>query len=259
MSITPEQIEQWKAQKFEGLSKLELKEAGKLLGAVFAPNQSEANMRKRLNAVVEVNGTTEIKDSDNVIPIQRKKMAGRPKLNATDLWEGMRYTVEVSPNAANSGHKNFMLTWDGVARAFPYKKKIDMPFPYYNVLKTSEDRQVKQRKIKDEDGNLEQMECYVVSTPRFSFQDYGVTPGTENLPNSMLDYWQGKALKNDFFKDIVSVEDGRKVLIQCHMDITEPHNPDYYRDQTNVDILNSCLRLLGFEDEIYNTAEAMLK
>ena len=251
-------FETWANQKFEGLSRDQLREAGKAFGCSFGPNTAESTMRFKLCEKVGQSPSAEAamtQRPDNVISLPRLK---RPRLSATDVWEGRRHRVLVNKGRDDGERISFVLTWDGCPRAFEYGKPIDMPEPYFNILKMAKDGTVRQRSVKDEEGRLVRMESYDVWTPKFAYNYMGVTPGTEHLPGSILEYWQNRAKQANYFRDLAGRAGGRKALVQILSDISEPRGPQFYKDLTDEDILVEILRLLGFEDQLYNDIEGAL-
>lgn len=263
-------LETWAERRFEGLSRQELRDCGKALGADFAPNTSEATMRAKLNEIIGQNDgklpsvTGEATNQPSPTPEQPTAKVinlprlTRPKLRATDVWEGRRHDVKVFKGESDAMHQCFVLTWDGHPRNFPFDEVVHMPEPYFNILKTATNRLVRQRPVKDSDGNLLSMESYVVASPKFSYHYMGLTPGTEELPGSILEYWQERAKRNNYLQDVPGKPGGRQALIQILSDLTEPKGPEYYKDMTDQDILVQIIRFLGFEDLLYSNIESAL-
>lgn len=253
-----DKLEQWTESKFEGLSRDELREAGKILGCTFGPNTAEHTMRLKLCEIagqgVEAPVVQE-QPKANTETLALRPRFQRPKLNAKDVWEGRRHRVRVHRGAGAEQHKSFVLYWDGEPRSFPYDEEIDMPEPYFNVMKQAKIGTVKQKPRKDESGLLIAIENFDVFSPRYSFDYLGVSQGTENLPGSVLEYWQKLAPKKDYFRNLVHKPGGRKALIQIRADLYDSAPPEYYKDLTNEDILADILRFLGFEELIYESLD----
>lgn len=252
-----QKIEQWAKSHFEGLSHAELREAGKVLACDFAPNTPDATMRAKLNEIMGAGVPQEVVQAPTARVINLPRLS-RPKLLATDVWEGRRHRVRVNKTEEDAERICFVLTWDGVPRSFEFGVDVDMPEPYYNVLRMAENRIVRQRKIKDGEDHHVRNESYVVRTPKFSFQYFGVTHGTEDLPGGVLEYWQKRAERNDYFSKLPGKPGGRQALIQILSDLSEPKGPEYYKDLTDQDILVQIIRLLGFEHVLYGNIEEVL-
>lgn len=251
-----DKLEKWVEAKFEGLSRDELREAGKILGCTFGPNTAEQTMRLKLCEISGQGGDVKInEEKQEAAAVTLRPRFQRPKLNAKDIWEGRRHRVRVHRGAGAEQHKSFVLYWDGEQRAFPYDDEIDMPEPYFNILKQAKVGTVKQKPRIDESGKLIAIEDFDVYSPRYSFDYLGVTPGTENLPGSVLEYWQKLAPKKDYFRTLVHKPGGRKALIQIRADLYDSAPPEYYKDLTNEDILADILRFLGFEDIMYESLD----
>jgi hypothetical protein len=247
-------FEHWAESKFQGLTRAELREAGQVFGCNFGPNTKEEVMRVKLCEVVGAGAAPA--EPAKVIPIPSQH--GRPGLAPTERWEGRRHRVQVHHGDDDKEHKAFVLQWNGDARAFPFDKVCDMPEPYFHILQHAVVKTVKQRPVKDEEGRLERMESYDVSKPRYAYNYMGVTPGTEELPTSILDYWQRKATANNYFRDLAVKPAGRKALIRIYADLTESKGPDYYKDKTSEDILADILQFLGLEAVMLEEIESVL-
>ena len=248
--------------KFEGLTREQLREAGEMLGVTFGPATHERTMRIKLcekigEGIPESTMSPPPDDTPKKPEPVRLMRMQRPRLAPGDIWEGRRYRVQVARAPENAEHKSFVLQWNFVARSFAYDTMIDMPEPYYNLLKVKVGRVV-QEKEKDKDGNWIGNINRDVYTPRFSFQDYGMTPGTENLPGSILEYWQIEAKKKDYFRALLRKNTGRNTLIQIRADLMGSVGPGFYKDLTNEDIWQDIIKFLGFEDILYEESEEEL-
>lgn len=256
-------MDDWKANKFEGLTHAELRTAGALIGCNFGPNATDKNMRiklcEKLGELPNIKDTADDEPATPAAPaapVKLRRMT-RPRLAPGDVWEGRRHRVVVAKGPEAQSHKAFVLYWNFVAKSFPYDKEIDMPWPYYNILKTARIGTVVQKKIRDDGGMWIATENEDVFTPRFSFRDMNVTPGDEGKPGSILEYWQMEAKNNDFFRNLIkNPQGGRNKLIQIRSDLYGSVGPTYYKDLTDEDIWQSVIQFLGFEDIFYEDFEA---
>lgn len=240
----------WIERKFEGLTRVELRQAGAELGCTFGPNMSEKTMRIRLCEKLGEGVPAEDPVPERPEPIRMKRMQ-RPRLAPGDEWEGKRRRVRVNRTKDDEQHKAFVLYWNGAARAFPYDTTIDMPWPYWMHIKNIMVGKVIQDKVRDDDGAWVRNENREVSTPLFSYTDMGDTPGTEDLPMDILHYWQREALAKDYFRDLIKKSTGRNTLIQIRSDLKGSSGTAYYKDLTNEDIWQEIIQFLGFEDIMY--------
>lgn len=252
-------FEQWAETRFEGLSGDELREAGAAYGLTFPRTTTHKEMRIRL---CEASGQAlpkEMEEAGEQPPTAPPRM-GRPGLGPTEKWEGRRHRVMIHHSEENRAHKAVCLTWNMDTRAFEFDKVIDMPEPWFNILHNSTIREVMQRKIKDGEGNLIRMESYDVPRRRYSYDYHGITPGTEHLPGSILEFWQQKAKANDYFKKLAKRKDGlgRRALITILRDVTETKGPDYYKDKTDEELHLEILQTLGFEEVAFADVDVAL-
>jgi hypothetical protein len=183
----------------------------------------------------------------------------RPKLAPGDKWEGRRQRVTIHRGRDEENHLSLLLYWNFAAATFPFDKQIDMPYPYYYRLKTAKNPRLMQKPVMTMSESGTQVrtgtENYVVETQKYTFTDHGVTPGTENLPTDILNYWQMEAQQKNFFRDLRKSTSGRHKLIQIHSDLKGSYGPAHFKDLTNEDIWQSIIQFLGFEDIFYEEAE----
>lgn len=253
-----DKYEQWANEKFQGRTQAELREAGEKLGHHFGPNASSSFMRNKLLEVIGSSPEQPQPEPKKEIRLPKIINARRPGLAPGDKWEGRRHRVVVHKGPDDGEKTAFVLYWNGAQESFPYGKECNIPEPFFNSLRNTTVKKLLQRPVKNAAGELERMESYDVVTPLFAYNYMGVTPGTEELPGSILEYWQRRAKSNNYFKELAESTAGRKILIQILSDITEPKGFAAYRDLTNEDILVEVLRYLGFEDILYGDIEEAL-
>lgn len=243
--------EQWITNKFEGLTRAELKQAGEELGVNFGPNILEKTMRIRLCEKLGEGPVQSIEAPPAPVRLQRMQ---RPRLAPGDDWEGRRHDVKVHRSRECEEHKAFVLYWNFVPRSFAYDVLIHMPEPYFEILKVKIGRIVQEPildKFNFRTGTLNRE----VFTPRYSFDYYGLTKGTEDLPGSILEYWQREAIKRNYFRELIHKNTGRNRLIQIRSDLMGSAGPAFYKDLTNEDIWQDIIRFLGFEDIFYTESD----
>ena len=236
-------IEQWAESRFEGLTKQQLLAAAKTLGLTFAPATAEKTMRVRLCETLGKN--VDADEASKPKPAPRFKTNGifdpKPELKNIDDWGGKRMSVRVyKPSAdADSPQEYFQVTWEGQKRYFAYNINVDLAWPHFQALKNAEKTRLDQEELKDNKGILTGIKNVWTPSPRYHFNVVGVTPGTENLPESTLEYWQWQAKKHNNFKGL-----NRRTLQMIRSDLYGPVGNDFYKDMTDEDILYSVLEFL---------------
>ncbi len=236
-------IEQMSQTRFEGLTRKQLFEAGKTLGLNFGPSTTDKNMRIQLCQTLGKNVDEE--PETKLRPAPRFKTNGifdpKPELKNIDSWGGKRMMVRVyKPSAdADSPQEYFQVTWEGQKRYFAYNINVDLAWPHFQALKNAEKTRLDQEELKDNKGILTGIKNVWTPSPRYHFNVVGVTPGTENLPESTLEYWQWQAKKHNNFKGL-----NRRTLQMIRSDLYGPVGNDFYKDMTDEDILYSVLEFL---------------
>jgi len=255
--------QEWIDNKFEGLTAAQLREAGAAIGVNFGPNTNEKTMRhKLLEKLGEGPQVPEPQEHDQstLPPVKMTRRMQRPKLAPGDKWEGRRQRVTIFRGRDEENHKSLLLYWNFAAATFPFDEQIDMPYPYYYRLKTAKNYRVVQEPIltPTESGTMIRTGTTnkVITTQKYTFTDHGVTPGTENLPIDILDYWQTEAKRNNYFRKLRESTSGRHKLIQIRSDLMGTIGPAHIKDLTNEDIWQEIIRFLGFEDIFYEEEEA---
>jgi hypothetical protein len=265
MTVTSEQIEGFAESRFEGLTREQLRECGKILGADFGPNTAERTMRVRLCELYGTIPTAEVKISAPKAPVKSGRFDPKPALNAdairsdvilpngkrSDGWQGRRHRVNVHPPGAENENprKYFQLTWEGAARVYPYGKDLDLPYPLYQNLKDSKRNHLIEREIRNERNEVIRIDYDDNWLPRYHFNDIGPTPGTEHLPTSLRDYWATQAAKHGNFSDLVGQgQSSRRTLIQIRSELYEAAGPAFYRDLTDQDILTHIHEALNIDE-----------
>jgi hypothetical protein len=239
----------WIDRKFSGLSRDQLREAGKELGCNFGKDISEHDMRIKL--CEKLGETAPAQLPKTAAPVVKMQRMQRPRLAPGDKWEGRCHDVIVHHSAGNEKHKSFVLYWNFVARSFAYDTLEHMPEPYFNIMKAARVGKIEQEPILDKFNFRTGTNNIEVWTPLFSFEDRGITPGTEKLPGSILEYWQWEAQKNNYFRALITSNVGRNRLIQIRSDLMGSVGHGFYKDLTNEDIWTDIIRFLGYEHIFY--------
>jgi hypothetical protein len=241
-------IPEWTDRRFEGLTREELRAAGKILGANFGANTGEATMRAKLCEIAGTLPPDEI-PAPRATPITEAAANGmfepKPNLTSSGEWGGRRHLVSIfhpGENTENSP-KYVRLFHECEPRDFPYDEIIKLPEPMYQALKNTKRGDLQERRIKDKDGNLASIEHTTVRTPRYAFQYHGVDPDTASLPGSLTEYWRRQAKRTNNFAGLP-----RRLLIAIRSDLHGPAGRAFYKDLTNEDILVDILSFLGIDE-----------
>lgn len=191
-------IEDLAKRQFTGLSLADLKAVAKDLGINIAGNPSEATVRERLcNAIGEFNPVIEAAPT----PKDGRTTTKPENLSGFGRWTGRRHRVKMIRKDQQDTAKGVPIGWEGAGSIYavygaPY---VDLPEPHFNNLKNS---------VQDfftvsafvERGNIVREETGVESVQCYPFEYRGVTPGTENLPGSLLEWYQWEAERKDYFR-----------------------------------------------------------
>lgn len=253
-------MERWTESRFQGLTKDELIAAGEVLNITLLKQMAERTMRLKLCEALGVQPTDE---SDKVVPAvvpmanltKGALFDPKPHLGVGARWGGKRHDCFVYKPPQESEHSQlyFSITWEGYKLDFPYDTKLHMPHPYYEIMKGSIKASITQKKILNDEGMLIGYRDIEHKNNRFHSQYISVTPGTENLPESMCHYWQIQAKKHNNFKTPEGKPFNRRILQGIRADLYGPMGAAFYKDLTDEDILYDILRFL-FGD---NVDEAM--
>jgi hypothetical protein len=241
-------IEKLAEARFEGLDKDTLLKAAEILGCSFPRQTSEKTMRQRLCQVAGqyVPEEEEKPVTKNVRLKPNGRFNPKPDLKNIHSWGGKRQKVRVhKPSGDEDTPVNYLqLVWEGQKRVYAYGIDISLPWPLFQALINCEKCTITQKELKDSDGNLVGIQNTENRTPRYNYRDLGPDPGTEDLPESTLQYWQWEAKKHDNFRDFPGAKNGRRTLIMIRSDLYGPVGPDFYKDMTDEDILHSVLEFL---------------
>lgn len=147
--------------------------------------------------------------SGSSIPrVYRSSLLPPVNLTPSGLWGGRRRRVRVPrPSTATKSENAMPIGWNGKATYWlPFDEPVDLPWPIYQRLLQKKIRRPVQKSIDGPDGTKEITTDWKFDA--FLFQDMGDTPGTENLPTSMTQWYQDKG--PEFFRklsdrDIVTV------------------------------------------------------
>ena len=111
-----------------------------------------------------------------------------PNLSPTGIWEGKRARLR----RVKTGHNDMsgaIFNWNGYPCIIPIDKQVDIAWPIYEIIQNCvgmemEIRQEDDLKDKGKVRNIKDITYY----DKYPFQYMGVTPGTEDLPESPWEY-----------------------------------------------------------------------
>lgn len=144
----------------------------------------------------------------------------------------------------------------------PLGQMLEVPYPFWNVANNcklwdtgSDDVS---EFIKQKDGRL-----LKVTTPRAQetvfYTDHGDKPGTEDLPDSLADFYQRAALKTHMFRNfkrpvLIMIHDALEVPRDSAPGESPPAGMTYFRDMKDEDIRIRIAQTLGtpFENMLQN-------
>lgn len=183
-----------------------------------------------------------------VTAVERK--AGRiPNLTPYGKWEGRARRITLYKVADTSpNEKAVRLGWEGKTWDVKLGEPVDAPIPYWEVAKNAIKRDFTNFFETDRRTGVLQCTREDVEMPVFSIVDHGDVPGTENLPDSYMHYFQAEARKNTVFKNL-----GRPMLIRIMHHLHGQLPADYFDGKDQVTIRMMIARSLGPEfDEVIN-------
>lgn len=250
MAKSTNKYEQWAQAKFQGLTKDELIEAGKIFGCEFDRAASESVMRTKL---CEKIGEAPMQEPEvKVAPV---KAGQKPNLTPQGVWGGRRQRVILSRGPLDMNHRNKAITWEGITRAFPYDEMVDMPLPWFNVMKDAVNAHITQKKVHDDDDNLIGMQKVETPYNVHQYRDLGPTPGTEDLPGDLCEFWQREGKRTKYFAGY-----SRSALIAIRGDFVGSVGMAFYKDLTTEEIRFDVLRKCNLESAVLELeAEAQEK
>lgn len=207
-----EQLLDWSRASFADLSRDQLKQAAEMLGVEFAPQTNNDTLRKKLcEAIGTVDATLDAKDASliraNAAPKAAMTLAvSPPNLGPSGRWGGRYRRVRLVRTDLFKNFNAFPISWEGAQKYFSFDVEVDMPWPYFEALRNMRETTI----IKSLSADGRQTETREVTNQVLPFSDLGDTPGTEDLPTSMVEYVQWLAKANDSFatterRDLVRV------------------------------------------------------
>ena len=108
-----------------------------------------------------------------------------PNLSPTGTWQGKRAKLK----RTKTGHNDMegaIFNWNGYPCIIPIDMPVDIPWPIYGIIQQCRGMNLE---IRQEDDGKKVMNVKDISYfDKYPYQFMGVTPGTEHLPESPLEY-----------------------------------------------------------------------
>lgn len=233
----------WSRAGFVDLNRDQLKQAADMLGVEFAPQTNDKTLRAKLREAI---GTVDdVLDAETVNLIRQESQpkavsltSTPPNLGASGRWSGRYRRIRLVRTDSYKNFNAFPICWEGVQKYFHFDTELDMPFPYYEALKNMRETTI----IKKLSADGRQVETREVTNQVLPFSDMGDTPGTEDLPRSMVEYVQWLARGHGFFK---STE--RRDLVRIMRWLHGPQANVSTKDQTDDEIRDDLLTFIGVD------------
>ena len=185
--------------RFKGCTREVMKGYAELLGVDIKGGLSDENLTARLCAAIG-----EIAPVSKAAPAAAKEAprpTEKPNLTTIGRWGGKCHDVTLFRPVGDNA-PGVPLRWDEMLIYVPFgdgKQKYTISEPHFEILKNAILRTFTSA-IKSRDDGSKFVEKIDHETQAFPFQDHGVTPGTENLPSSLLEWYQWEAERKDYFK-----------------------------------------------------------
>jgi hypothetical protein len=238
--MTPEKVEELAQSGFEGLSLKELRECCKVVGIEAHHLSKEDRLRKDLCAVFGV----EVKSE--AAPVA--KAGGKPNLTSDGVWGGRCRDVTIHRNDETKKDKGLYLGWENMRRYYFFGIRSTLPYPLYEILKNAVGAISNERDMADEEGRISTHREWQ-DQQKHPYTDHGDTPGTENLPRHMIDYYQGLAARMGNFAGF-----NRRKLAAIMADLHGKERAAFLmKDKTDEEVLfaiHAHLGLLKADDDI---------
>lgn len=242
---TPEMLLlDWSRKGFEGLERDELKQAAEMLGVQFAPQTNSPTLQKKLcDAIGLVDGTlppSQVTAIADEVPAKPKLTLAMspPNLGPSGRWGGRYRRVKLVRTEFYKDFNAFPICWEGQQKYFHFDIDVDMAWPFFEVLRDMVETTI----IKDLSSDGHSSITREVRNQALPFSDLGDTPGTENLPRSMVEYVQWLAEQNGRF-----AKTSRRDLIRIMRWLHGPVFNATAKDMTDDEIRDELLTFIGVD------------
>lgn len=187
--------ELWAESGFAGGTKESLREACKVFGLTVHPNAGEETLRERLRSVtgnIAPTGPVVVPD----VPKVARGEGEMPNVTSVGRWGGRRYDVTVFAPADEKA-KFLPIGWEGDPLYVKFGELTHLPEPHYHSLNNAKIKSFEISARPSHEG-AQRSETERVQHV-YPFSCTGVTPGTEHLPGSLLEWYQWRAEAKDYF------------------------------------------------------------
>lgn len=184
--------------KWNGVDRETLKQDAQTLGVELKGNWSEETARLRLCAAVgEIAPKAEVVTATAITPRPTEK----PNLTNIGKWGGRCRDVSVFRPPGDTA-PGCPVAWEGMRIYIPFDKgdnnKYTIPEPHYNALNDAKLRSFELDARRNEKGDVIRTTGNI-EEKAYPFSGGEVTPGTEHLPGSLLEWYQWEAERKDYF------------------------------------------------------------
>jgi len=185
------------ASRFTGLNLAQLREVAKDLGVKLPPNCTDETAREKLaQQVGEFNPTVRVEAG---AVANSNRCTEKPNLTAYGRWGGRRHRVKVMRTSTQDTGKGVPIGWEGPCVYALYDAEYtDLPEPHFNNLNNSVQNNFSVRAYVAQ-GKIVREETADQPTRDYQFVPMGITPGTENLPGSLREWYQWEAERKGYF------------------------------------------------------------
>lgn len=233
-----ERLSEWRARDFGGCTREELRSAARHLEISIGPNESIESLTRKLLTHF---GQWSEKPTTKKVP--RSKTRTPPSLRSLSNWQGKRRRVKLhAQDRARGGTSLVPILWEGeVYYLDPKKNYQDVPWPVYENIRNA----VASELVMDWDQKAKVMIKEWTEYHRYPFSDLGDTPSTEDLPTSLMEWYQRDAIAHDYY-----AEEDRDSLERIWYNLTDGNRPnDKDRDRNTDFWRREILQLLALTPE----------
>jgi len=212
----PLDMEALRQSNYASASRDEMERAYKLIcGQEVEEDVPDERLRSELQAL---DGVEKLKhDAAPVLPVVAAVPEGTinpariPNLSPTGKWGGRMRRVTIHQNTDKDAPENLAVSlgWEGNIWTVQYDVPLDMPWPWWEALKNAVHKDEHSTKVRrwvpgrtdEEMGRMEldPAKKHLVNRKNYRYTDHGDVPGTEHLPISYFDFFQGEARRTGVF------------------------------------------------------------
>jgi len=152
------------------------------LGIVDSADDQQNQKAESLSRVVLQHGKEAIATESGAVTAQPRNI---PNLSPSGQWEGKRARIR----RVKTGHNDMggaIFNWNGWPTIIPIDQTVDVAWPIFGIIQNTVGMKmnIRQETVGDKVNNVKDITHY----DKYPFQFLGVTPGTEDLPESAWEY-----------------------------------------------------------------------